>query len=171
MKTKSKKETIIPLSPEEYQKLLTHPKWQKKRLEIMQRDNWECKKCKDQETTLHVHHLKYYVGMKPWEYDNKDLVTLCEHCHMEIENIKKFEEVVLFENISIFKHVSFNSQYKRIVIVRYNGKCNILIYDDNNNIAEGIPFRRIDVINAAIVLLKECLKWQDEHKIDISKIM
>jgi hypothetical protein len=62
-----------------YSEMLKHPKWQKKRLEILERDNWCCVKCGDTETTLHIHHLKY-TG-KPWEAPKSDLVTLCAVCH------------------------------------------------------------------------------------------
>lgn len=42
-----------------YSEQLKHPKWQKKRLEILKRDKWKCKKCKDDTTTLNVHHKEY----------------------------------------------------------------------------------------------------------------
>lgn len=64
-----------------YQKLLRHPMWQRKRLEIFQRDDFTCTHCTDDEFELHVHHLKYINGRKPWEYPNDQLVTLCCNCH------------------------------------------------------------------------------------------
>lgn len=66
-----------------YSQILKNPKWQKKRLEILQRDDFTCQKCFDTETTLHVHHCYYRTGKKPWEYENTSLVTLCEDCHAE----------------------------------------------------------------------------------------
>ena len=69
-----------------YSDKLKDPRWQKKRLEILARDNWTCQKCMDNETTLHVHHLKY--NGNPWESDEGDLITLCKHCHEFIENEK-----------------------------------------------------------------------------------
>ena len=42
-----------------YQEKLKHPKWQKKRLEILQRDEFKCVHCLDGESTLHVHHNMY----------------------------------------------------------------------------------------------------------------
>lgn len=62
-----------------YSEKLKSPKWQKKRLEIMQRDDWTCQICGDTETTLHVHH--YLYSGNPWEINNKYLKTLCENCH------------------------------------------------------------------------------------------
>ena len=66
-----------------YQEMLKHPKWQKKRLEILERDNWECQICHDSESTLVVHHRRYISNVEPWDYPNHLLVTLCEECHEE----------------------------------------------------------------------------------------
>jgi len=72
-----------------YSELLKSPHWQKKRLIIMSRDKLKCKKCGDSETTLHVHHKLYINGLKPWEYENNQLITLCEDCHCFIEQYKE----------------------------------------------------------------------------------
>lgn len=64
-----------------YKKDLQSPKWQKKRKTILNRDNYTCQSCSDNETILHVHHLKYGVG-KAWEVPNSWLITFCENCHM-----------------------------------------------------------------------------------------
>lgn len=68
------------LTKQEYAKALQHPKWQKKRLKIFERDNWRCTKCGDTETTLHVHHLKY-TKKYPWQELNVNLRTVCAKCH------------------------------------------------------------------------------------------
>lgn len=74
---------------QDYSELLNHPKWQRKRLEIMQRDDFKCRLCGDDETTLHIHHKEYINGNKPWEYEESYLITLCEHCHRAVEFYKK----------------------------------------------------------------------------------
>ena len=58
-------------------------RWQKKRLEIMERDKWACRSCgaAGDGVTLNVHHAYYEAGKKPWEYPNQSLVTWCEECH------------------------------------------------------------------------------------------
>ena len=58
-------------------------RWQKKRLEIMERDEWTCRSCgaKGPGVTLNVHHAYYESGKKPWEYPVQTLVTWCEKCH------------------------------------------------------------------------------------------
>lgn len=65
----------------EYQKMLLDPQWQRKRLEILQRDNFTCQSCGNEEETLHVHHRYYVAGAKPWEYSDHALLTLCATCH------------------------------------------------------------------------------------------
>ena len=69
------------MTKESYSELLKDPRWQKKRLLIMQRDKWTCQDCGWKESTLHVHHKYYIPDKKPWEYPNKALITLCEGCH------------------------------------------------------------------------------------------
>lgn len=71
-----------------YSEKLKDPKWQKKRLEVLNRDEWKCKFCSDKETTLHVHHISY-KNVDPWEYDNDNFLTLCEHCHQLAEFLKE----------------------------------------------------------------------------------
>jgi len=57
-------------------------RWQKKRLEIMERDNFACRSCgKSEDVTLNVHHAYYEKGKKVWEYKNGSLVTWCQKCH------------------------------------------------------------------------------------------
>lgn len=64
-----------------YSESLKHPMWQRKRLEILNRDGFKCMACGATDKTLHVHHLMYVKGREPWNYPNSSLVTLCEDCH------------------------------------------------------------------------------------------
>lgn len=64
-----------------YSDQLKHPLWQRRRLEIMQRDEFACQVCFDKDSTLHVHHKHYIKGRMAWEYADDELVTLCEPCH------------------------------------------------------------------------------------------
>jgi hypothetical protein len=57
------------------------PRWQKKRLEIMERSVFECDNCGDKETTLNVHHTYYDKGLSAWEYPDESLKCYCEKCH------------------------------------------------------------------------------------------
>src|SRR5262245_56290118 len=52
-----------------YQEKLRDPRWQRKRLEILERDQWTCQRCHSTTKTLHVHHRIYRHGLEPWEID------------------------------------------------------------------------------------------------------
>jgi len=67
-----------------YAEKLKDPRWQKKRLEVMQRDDFTCRGCQDTKNALNVHHCYYLPRTAPWDYPEKDLVTLCESCHNEL---------------------------------------------------------------------------------------
>lgn len=62
-----------------YQADLLDPRWQRKRLEVFERDGFECIRCGATEETLTVHHRSYHG--KPWECPDVDLETLCMDCH------------------------------------------------------------------------------------------
>jgi hypothetical protein len=64
-----------------YWQKLQDPRWQKKRLEIMNRAGFKCETCNDDKATLHVHHGYYEKGLELWEYDNATLWCLCAGCH------------------------------------------------------------------------------------------
>lgn len=62
---------------------LKDPRWQKRRLEILSRDEFSCRKCGATDKPLNVHHTYYDQGHEPWEYIDESLITLCEDCHKE----------------------------------------------------------------------------------------
>jgi len=79
-----------------------HPEWQKKRLEILNRDDFQCQSCMDTETTLNVHHKYYTKDKKLWEYDDDCFTTLCENCHSDIHNyIKESKSIIDIFSFSI----------------------------------------------------------------------
>jgi len=81
-----------------YSEKLKDPRWQKKRLEILQRDEFMCQLCQDTESTLVVHHYKY--SGEPWEAEDIHLITLCESCHeSEHRDIKEYKK--LLENTMV----------------------------------------------------------------------
>jgi 5-methylcytosine-specific restriction endonuclease McrA len=76
-----------------YQELLLDPRWQRKRLMIMLRDNFTCQRCFNDRETLCIHHFAYQPGLLPWEYDDEDLITWCIICH-ENEHCKlKYQDI------------------------------------------------------------------------------
>jgi len=80
----------------DYTDKLKDPRWQKKRLKILERDKWECKRCYNAESILHVHHRVYKKAKNPWDYTNDDLITLCEDCHKhERKSRPEYEQMLL----------------------------------------------------------------------------
>lgn len=72
-----------------YAEKLRDPRWQRKRLKIFERDEWACCYCFDRHNTLNVHHEIYIPGKPPWAIDDDLLVTLCENCHLAVEEMRK----------------------------------------------------------------------------------
>lgn len=70
-----------------YYELLRHPKWQRKRLEILERDGFACLECGEENKTIQVHHSYYESNLKPWEYPSDSLHSLCEDCHKQAQRL------------------------------------------------------------------------------------
>jgi hypothetical protein len=73
-----------------YTEKLKDPRWQKKRLEILERDGFTCKLCGNTKETLNVHHWEYVKG-EPWDAPDYLLATLCTTCHEGEKDRKKLE--------------------------------------------------------------------------------
>ena len=84
-----------------YAEKLKDPRWQKKRLKILERDEFTCTQCGDKKRTLHVHHLFYLKDQNPWEYDDKSLLTICDRCHDDEHNEKKETDEYLLSAIRL----------------------------------------------------------------------
>lgn len=85
----------------DYSEKLKDPRWQKKRLEILERDNFACVFCYDSASTLNVHHRVYFPNLEPWDYPDKLLITLCESCHKREIDERKIYEQQLLNNLRI----------------------------------------------------------------------
>jgi 5-methylcytosine-specific restriction endonuclease McrA len=109
-----------------YSDKLKDPRWQKKRLEILERDSFTCKMCKDKETELHIHHLKYGFD-NPWENDNEDLVTCCKFCHQIQTSLNK-------ENYNVIEVIKNDIFYAALCYDSNNKKSSSLYYTDNNSL-------------------------------------
>ena len=72
-----------------YSDKLKDPRWQKKRLEILNRDRFTCLACGDTKNTLHVHHCYYVSKREPWDYPNESLLTFCAKCHKGVDEDKE----------------------------------------------------------------------------------
>jgi hypothetical protein len=105
-----------------YSDKLQDPRWQKRRLEVLQRDNFTCRLCTDITTVLHIHHKKY--AKEPWEVELGSLITYCKHCHSVIEYNKKTDSII---PLQILKREIDESELKLCLI--YLDKDNMLYVD------------------------------------------
>jgi len=64
-----------------YSEKLKDVRWQKRRLEILERDEWTCQVCGATTGSMHVHHMYYEPGVEPWDHPSPSMITLCEDCH------------------------------------------------------------------------------------------
>lgn len=72
-----------------YADKLKDPRWQKKRLEILEAAKWQCEECQSKTDTLHVHHLYYEFGKDPWDYPDMAYRVLCDEHHKYQHIIKQ----------------------------------------------------------------------------------
>lgn len=97
-----------------YSEKLRDPRWQKKRLEILERDKWTCQGCGSKDKELQIHHTVYESGKKPWEHNSERLKTLCSDCHsMPTEAVKRFREAIAHMtpegSLALSSHIRFAS--------------------------------------------------------------
>jgi 5-methylcytosine-specific restriction endonuclease McrA len=82
-----------------YSEKLKDPRWQKMRLQVLEREKFTCEDCKSKEKTLHVHHTFYTKGANPWEYDAQYLRCLCDDCHTKRADV----EAVIYRTLGRLK--------------------------------------------------------------------
>lgn len=89
-----------------YSDKLQDPRWQKKRLQVLNRDNFTCLYCGDEKTTLHIHHLSYKNN--PWDAELEELQTTCKFCHKAIETSKSCDPDVKLYSASRLEEKTHN---------------------------------------------------------------
>lgn len=115
----------------EYSEKLKDIRWQCKRVDILERDKYQCQRCKqlsnmghqivyryeyphqdfryrEYDLELHVHHIRYRG--EPWEAKNEELITLCEMCHVTVEYFKSNGYNMSFDEIT-FKVRTESKEY------------------------------------------------------------
>ena len=106
-----------------YSEKLRDPRWQRRRLEIMGRDSFSCRRCLAEHITLNVHHRWYESGKEPWEAEDAALVTLCEDCHkieteerqaIEARLIRVLRRIFFCDSVNViadaFHYVTFDCE-------------------------------------------------------------
>lgn len=152
-----------------YYEQLKDPRWQRKRLEVMERDGFECVVCGSGEKTLNVHHGYYEKGLAPWEYDSQTLWTICEDCHKAIElwrlvinrsigaidpsDLPKVFGLILGGRMTINTELSYKRQIDGKEISQTTA--NVISGIASAFVAEVDCYRAIDVSEEAEKILKE----------------
>jgi hypothetical protein len=72
-----------------YYEKLQDPRWQRKRLDVMQRAGFACEWCGSRAAALNIHHGWYAKGCEPWDYGEVTLYCLCQPCHERAETLKR----------------------------------------------------------------------------------
>jgi len=89
-----------------YSEKLRDPRWQEKRLFILNRDAFTCVLCNEYGATVHAHHNYYLPNREPWDYPDKAFYTLCDKCHKEEHDIESDTKEDLFR---AFKQAGFTN--------------------------------------------------------------
>lgn len=90
-----------------YSEKLRDPRWQKKRLKIMERDGWRCVACDGSDRELQIHHGYYRKGLDPWDYPDDTLWTVCNRCHKVSQDVleKTYRHLATFEPTTLLTRV------------------------------------------------------------------
>ncbi len=97
------------MTKEKYKILLLDERWKKLSLSIKERDNFLCRKCKCK-NNLQVHHIVYINKKNPWEYNDNQLITLCELCHKK-EHAGKTSKDFLLKEKKTRKKIVISADY------------------------------------------------------------
>lgn len=136
----------------EYSRKLQNPKWQKKRLEILQRDQFKCIHCGCDDKELHVHHRWYQFGKDIWDYPDTCFETLCYECHEYIEmNIKDSTSDMQV----LLRRTLLNQD-------DYNVICRLLIYLSESRFNNYNPRKLVDAIDE--IIDKNAIEWIIKRK-------
>ena len=134
-----------------YYEKLKDPRWQRMRLEILERDNWTCLACLATEKTLHVHHGFYAKGVDPWDYPGGTLRTLCDECHQHEQDQLATAHRLLAElasNDGLFYAINLLRELKEI---RAGADC------------DG-PLSEADIVGKVSAVLGSCFAITDDEQ-------
>lgn len=103
-----------------YTDQLKKPNWQRRRLQIFERDGFACTQCGDTENELQVHHKIYFPGVEAWEYHDSDLITLCKRCHTK-ENKREKHELYLLHSLKQGGFTAYEIYALSSFVEKYDG--------------------------------------------------
>lgn len=112
-----------------YWEKLKDPRWQKRRLEIIERDSSMCQSCYRDDVTLNVHHIVYEPRRDPWDYEDRYLTTFCQPCHerwhelqkqmlliIGTTNLDRLEEVLGYVKAAFSSHIGCPTEHRSFQI-------------------------------------------------------
>lgn len=142
-----------------YSEKLKSPLWQRRRLEIMKRDDFTCQLCGDKETKLNVHH-KVYRKCEVWDYSDDELITYCQICHLIVENFKDSEENPTILFIEKDQSIYDSNKISIFCVLDIEGKnyLSIMSYEKNEK-----------VLNCIVTISKKSLIRMGEIVEEITK--
>jgi hypothetical protein len=145
-----------------YSEKLKNPKWQRRRLEILEDRDWTCERCRSKEKTLNVHHSVYHKGFDPWEYSNDDLIVLCEDCHKTIHTLLQTVQKTICECAYYTQDID-NFDFHEMIVSILEDR---VIYNFVKSQALCIPCEKIwlDEMKSRVLDL-------EEHNTEITQIM
>lgn len=138
------------MKKQNYSEQIKSPKWQKKRLEVLNLRGFKCEECGNEEQQLHIHHRVYIKNRQAWEYDNDIFQVLCSDCHEKVHQ-KKEKVVEVKENIpeihrrilalidnwqSVDPRIAENIEFMLSIFRDINGDKEDFIFSEIYNICE-----------------------------------
>ena len=93
-----------------YSSRLRDPRWQRRRLEIFDLYGWKCSNCQTKTEQLHAHHMIYRKGKSQWEYEDTEIVCLCDGCHEDFTNMKASIDEVFVKFVEHFPSFKYAMQ-------------------------------------------------------------
>lgn len=97
-----------------YSEKMKDPRWQKKRLKLLDLNEWACEACQTKEKTLHVHHSYYDKSIEPWDYPDYVYVILCDECHEKMHLLIKAAQLALRRVVSNLSNINVNDLFLAI---------------------------------------------------------
>lgn len=159
-----------------YADLLLDPCWQKKRLEVLNRDEWTCQRCSAKDKTLHVHHFRYHGNAPPWEAPLDELATVCEPCHGELTEQKARLREAIFRYEQKFGPLDRVIAYLQAFVAWYDDQGTVLVRSHNAayGVAQMVGVETFEVL-AAVESEDSCVCiWrlfakfmEDRHRQDV----
>ena len=155
------------MSKQTYWEKLKDPRWQRKRLEIMQRDDFTCVSCGGKDKTLNVHHKTYRKNAEPWDYADENFVTYCEYCHEEIHqyfneiktSITDSHGAMILSCLALCN----NDALEHMNSIRLVAENSLMTYDAELNA------RRIENVKQTVEILQQEIDKANSHNLKLSQ--